>query len=1537
MAGVIKVLYVDDEPNLLALTKIFLEKSGEFHVDTVTSAQKALTDHLIHTYDAIISDYQMPGMDGIAFLIAVRERYGDIPFILFTGKGREEIVIDAINNGADFYLQKGGQPKAQFVELAHKIRKSVKRKQAEDKIMLLNTSVDQAYDEVFWLDFDGNILYVNEAACRTTGYSREELYDMKIFTLDPDFPPEIWGQSVADLRQRKNQFIITRHRCKNGTIIDVEIMTSYVQKGETEYSFAFVRDISDRKRAEEINARKTEYLSQIFSLVKTGIVIIDSTNQEIIDINPAGAKLIGLPKEQIIGNVCHKFICPDETGRCPIIDLHQPVDNAERILITRDGKKIPIIKYVTLINLDGRECLLETFIENSEHRREEDAVRESEEKFRSVFENSPYPIAINSLPDFKFIEVNKAFLNISGYTEEEILGKDPMELGLLGLKEALKLASHRVLKGKLENIPLTLKAKEERLVHVLFSTLPITINDKPAVITVTAEVTHLKRVEEQLLRKNEDLNAAYEELTAADEELRLNFDLLAQKEQALRENSDIFQAVVEQSNEGIFIVDFTGRILYANRRAYDIVDNGKDLDTTGTISVLDFLSPGSRQNAENMLSEVSLGHDRVLLNFNLITIANREKWVECIGRNISFKGSPSILLSFRDVTERIKSEKELSDSENKFATVFRSNPVSLTLVSATEGIFTDVNDAFLQGTGYTRTEVIGKTAKEVGIFADEKEYIRLVSVLQEKHFVHGMELRCRIKTGEIRTCRFTSNVILIGGRPQILSIVEDITERKLADDAIRESEERYRLILENTNEGILVNELTPRGPGKIIDANESACRILGMSREEMHNLSLVDLDTPEMKKRAPEIIQEIMRTRHIVFQTNYLTKDNREKIIDISVSLFDLNGNPTMLSVVRDITEQKAGESALRAQVSGMVGTTGRESLDRIAESISVWLGADCIMIGEITPDQEHVRVLSMILDGNRIEDYSYTLKGTPCESTAEKGFCIYPDNVARLFPDSRDLSELHIRGYAGTPLRNLEGKIVGILCILMRNPLNLPSSAREIIDIIAAKAAAEIGRLNALKALSESEEKFRALVEHSLDGTLILDPEGKILFANNTAGQIIDVQNLDEIIGTRNVMEFISPSSQNDVRKDFHKVAEGVDGFIARYRILTVNQKERWVESIGKLISFQNTQSILISIRDITDRQRAEEALKESEERFRKIFSSSVLGTSLISPDLRFLLVNPAGVSMLGYTEEEMQAMTYQEITHPDDLPINMDHITDLKTGARQVYSMEKRYIRKDGSILWGSIKVTTIRDHKDELLYYLAQIEDITPRKQAEEALRQANKKLNLLSGITRHDINNQLSILNSCVEMLQRNNSHPSGEDYFSYIQMAINQITNMIRFTQEYEQIGVHNPIWQDLTALVNNAGNYITLGQVSLHVTIKKGTQIYTDPLISKVFYNLIDNAMRHGGSISMIQFSSEARGTDLVITCEDDGEGVAIGNKEKIFYRDFGKNTGFGLYISREILDITGITIKETGEPGKGARFEIVIPEGQYRVIRQET
>ena len=140
-----------------------------------------------------------------------------------------------------------------------------------------------------------------------------------------------------------------------------------------------------------------------------------------------------------------------------------------------------------------------------------------------------------------------------------------------------------------------------------------------------------------------------------------------------------------------------------------------------------------------------------------------------------------------------------------------------------------------------------------------------------------------------------------------------------------------------------------------------------------------------------------------------------------------------------------------------------------------------------------------------------------------------------------------------------------------------------------------------------------------------------------------------------------------------------------------------------------------------------------------------------------------------------------------------------------------------------------------------------------------------------------------------------------------------------------------PVWQDLRALADTAAGQAPPGQVQVRNDFPAGAEVFADPLVGKVFSNLVDNAVRHGGKVTAIRFFMEEAGNCHVIVCEDDGEGIAAADRPRLFERGFGKNNGFGLFLAREILAITGITIHETGEPGEGARFEIHVPEGGYR------
>ena len=380
------VLYVDDEELLLDLCKTYLERTGDFLIETSEGARDALKKVKKNSYDAIVSDFQMPEMDGIAFLKEVRARFGDIPFILFTGKGREEIVIEAIDNGVDFYLQKGGDPRSQFAELAHKIRKAVERRKAAEQLSTnesllrqFKISVDWAADEVFWLDYEAKILYVNDSACRNSGYSREELLSMTIFELDPDFTPNIWDDSKKILRERKTNIFTTRHRHKDGTIVDVEVMSNYVEMEDREYSLAFARNITARKQSEAALRESEERYRRLIAQSFDAVVI----HQEgrIVFANDIAARMV-------------KAMSPAEMIGRPIIDFVDPAFSAivrERIKVMSetgaavslieerfrcvDGSTIDVEVIATGALLEGKPAVQVVARDISERKRTEEALQ----------------------------------------------------------------------------------------------------------------------------------------------------------------------------------------------------------------------------------------------------------------------------------------------------------------------------------------------------------------------------------------------------------------------------------------------------------------------------------------------------------------------------------------------------------------------------------------------------------------------------------------------------------------------------------------------------------------------------------------------------------------------------------------------------------------------------------------------------------------------------------------------------------------------------------------------------------------------------------------------------------------------------------------------------------------------------------------------------------------------------------------------------------------------------------------------------------
>jgi len=229
-----------------------------------------------------------------------------------------------------------------------------------------------------------------------------------------------------------------------------------------------------------------------------------------------------------------------------------------------------------------------------------------------------------------------------------------------------------------------------------------------------------------------------------------------------------------------------------------------------------------------------------------------------------------------------------------------------------------------------------------------------------------------------------------------------------------------------------------------------------------------------------------------------------------------------------------------------------------------------------------------------------------------------------------------------------------------------------------------------------------------------------------------------------------------------------------------------------------------------------------------------------------------------------------------------------------------------------------------------------EITGHRLAEERIILANRKLTLMTEVTYQDIQNKLTALSGFAELSRSAKSEKERIGYIDRQKEILETIQNLIKKTKDYQQMGIDRSRWIGLDETIRIQMSLQSQKHDVSLVCDLSGLEIFTDPLITRVFYNLIHNAIRHGGSsVSRITFSCSENPSGLLLVCEDDGVGIPSDEKISLFDRVVGGAGKFGLFFVREFLTLSGMTIRETGIPGRGARFEISVPAGMYRFAAQ--
>ncbi|OPY31773.1 MAG: putative diguanylate cyclase [Methanomassiliicoccales archaeon PtaU1.Bin124] len=373
----------------------------------------------------------------------------------------------------------------------------------------------------------------------------------------------------------------------------------------------------------------------------------------------------------------------------------------------------------------------------------------------------------------------------------------------------------------------------------------------------------------------------------------------------------------------------------------------------------------------------------------------------------------------------------------------------------------------------------------------------------------------------------------------------------------------------------------------------------------------------------------------------------------------------------------------------------------------------------------------------------------------------------------------------------------------------------------------------------------------------------------------------------------------------------------------------DAWLEnSIFRLPS----KEVVVITDDVTLEHKQRSELMASEERWKYALEGSDQGVwdwNIVTNETYF---SKRWMEMLGYEEGEIQLdyNAWLERIHPDDQTSTIVQLQSYIKGETDSYQSEHRLRCKDGTYKWvldrGKVMDRALDGKPLRMIGTHTLIEEI---KQNELALRQANAKLNLLSSLTRHDLINKLMVVMGYVDLLKKKNIDPDSEHYLTRMDKVLRSLHTEVKFTKDYQDLGLKEPQWQRLSTLLSDMDSPVNMSVDVDNITV------YADPMLIKVFRNLLDNSMRHGERVSNIRIHTYLNENDLTILWEDDGVGIPSDQKERVFQWGVGKNMGLGLFLIRQVLSITGMTIKETGEFGRGARFEIYVPSEAFRLSGQ--
>ena len=679
--SVIHVLHVDDDPSLLEITKlILLDLDSRFEIDCACCVDEALKKLSTGHYDVVVSDYEMPQKDGIQFLKELREQKNEIPFILFTGKGREEVAIKALNLGANAYHNKQGSPETVYGELAYSILQNAERKETEQALVyeqnFARVLLENMEAGVVACNAEGKLTLFNRTAHQWHGLNPLNIpqkdwanyyglyLEDGVTPMDESTVPlvrALQGEAI----HKAGMVIAAKDKPKRHIVANCSVVRS--QDGKLVGAVGVMLDVTEAKKAESELRQKYEMLERVGESVGAGLAIIGKDYR--VTWANSTLRSLGVDGDKKCYQIFNKLEtpCPD-CGVKKIFEQNASFDAHEYKTVNSKGETVWIELRVTPIKDKGGNvtAALELAVPITERKNIEQSLRDSEEKFRGLSEKSPNMIFIYDRG--RVVYVNKKSEEIMGYCKDEFYSSDFNFLSLISPEyfETLKSAFSRHMKG--EEVPqyeFVLITRVGKRINAIINSSLIEYNGNKAMLGIVTDITDRKQAEETL----------------------------KESEQRYRELANCLPDIV-------FETDLNGRLEFVNERATEISGYSLNEIKKG-LNILQFLVSEDREKATKNIQRLLTGGSYAPAEYTflrkdgttfsaLITTTPRM-------HNNKVTGLRGIVL---DISSRKKSEEIIRKSEVRYRELANSLP-EIVFEADLTGKITFFNRRAFEITGFT--------------------------------------------------------------------------------------------------------------------------------------------------------------------------------------------------------------------------------------------------------------------------------------------------------------------------------------------------------------------------------------------------------------------------------------------------------------------------------------------------------------------------------------------------------------------------------------------------------------------------------------------------------------------------------------------------------------------------------------------------------------------------------------------------------------------------------------------------------------------